>query len=131
MESRENTTVEEARDKFYRGEFNSLKKYSNVYPCTQSFYGLEITALYVVKKSLPGKGKMEITPVGGIMYNGPVQGQVKPVRGYLEDMRVTYIQDVNIDGIVNNTLGIQMYRECALEMIDSNQIRGKITPKVM
>lgn len=129
MELKSSISKRKAQKKFYKGQFEDLLKHENIYTCNQEFAGHDCTVVYrVVPRNK--YGRTEFLPIGAIVSNNLVGGEVKPKLGELDGKEVILLQDVNEDGSINKTLGIQLSDEMVNEMIDAQAVKEQILPKM-
>jgi len=129
MKLKSSIAKRKAQKKFYKARFGGLLRHENIYPCEQVFGGYDCTVVYrVVPRNK--NGKSEFLPIGAIVTTGAPEGEVKPKFGQVDDKEAILIQDVNEDGSVNKTLGIQLSDEMVNEMIDPEQVKKQVLPKI-
>lgn len=129
MKLKSSVSKRKAQKKFYKARFKELLEHDNIYPCDQVFGGYNCTVIYrVVPRNK--NGKSEFLPIGAIVTRQLPEGKVKPKFGQVDDKEAILIQDVNEDESVNKTLGIQLSDEMVNEMIDPEQVKKQVLPKI-
>lgn len=119
-----------AQKKFYRGDFQSLRQHINVESAYQDIraYGeLEVICRYYIRHKDKTVG---ITPIGIVLSDEPIEGETKLRSVDLEGAECLAVQDMDIEGNVIKTLGIQMSNEVMDGLMEHDKLDKQIMSKI-
>jgi len=118
-----------AKKKFLRAEFSSLRQHENVKSAYQQINGygeLEVLCRYCITKDK----KVEITPIGVVVSNNPIEGDIQLKLVKIADAEGVAIQDIDTSGKTLQTLGIHMSNDIMEGLIHYENIHHQILPQL-